>query len=110
MSPTLSAPSVPLAHDAHGAIRVGGTRVPLETVVIAFNMGASAEGIVEQYPALQLADVYAVLAYYLQNRAAVDAYVRDQEDQSERAREKNRYNLDHAEIRQRLLNRQQGAT
>ena len=50
MSLTLTAPALPLATDADGVIRVAGTRVTLDTVWSAFESGASAEEIVEQYP------------------------------------------------------------
>ena len=50
------------------------TRVPLETVVDAFRDGASAEEIVIRFPVLDLTEAYAVLAYYLRNCEAVDAY------------------------------------
>ena len=45
----------PLLVDADGVVRVGQTRVTLDTVVTAFLEGATAEEIVEQYPSLQLA-------------------------------------------------------
>jgi uncharacterized protein (DUF433 family) len=56
---------VPLATDAGSVVRVGGTRVTLDTVVTAFEEGATAEEIVHQYPSLKLADIYAVIGYYL---------------------------------------------
>jgi uncharacterized protein (DUF433 family) len=63
---------------------VRGTRVPLETVVGAFEAGMSAEGIVDAFPALALADVYAVIAYYLGHRSEVDVYVAGQAAAGER--------------------------
>ncbi|NDJ76357.1 MAG: DUF433 domain-containing protein [Chloroflexi bacterium] len=66
---------VPLRRDEQGKLRIGGTRVLLELVIRAFQNGESPEGIVESYSALKLADVYAVLAYYLSHRAEVDAYM-----------------------------------
>lgn len=48
---------VPLYADEDGVVRVGGTRVTLDSVVAAFRLGETAEGIVESYPALCLADV-----------------------------------------------------
>ena len=48
---------VPLSSDTHGVVRVGRTRVTLETVVSAFGRGATAEEIVQQYLSLNLADV-----------------------------------------------------
>jgi uncharacterized protein (DUF433 family) len=64
-----------LRADDHGVIRVGGTRVSLESVVLAFDRGASADEIVESFPALDLASVYATLAYVLTHRQRVDEYV-----------------------------------
>ena len=65
----------PLVTGEDGVIRVVGTRVPLETVVASFDAGATAEEIVQQYPTLQLADVYATLSYILDNDASVRRYV-----------------------------------
>jgi uncharacterized protein (DUF433 family) len=56
-------------------IRVGGTRVALESIVIVFDRGASAEEIVDSYPALELTAAYATLAYVLAHRVEVDEYV-----------------------------------
>jgi len=61
---------VPIETDADGVIRVGKTRVTLDTLITAFNDGATAEEIAQQYPAVSLADVYAVIAYYLKRRTA----------------------------------------
>jgi uncharacterized protein (DUF433 family) len=54
---------IPLKTDVDGVVRVGNTRVTLDTVIIAFKEGATAEEIVSQYPSLLLADVYAVIGY-----------------------------------------------
>lgn len=77
---------VPLLADAQGAVRVGGTRVPLDTVIHAFLEGVSAEEIVDRYSALTLADVYSTIAYYLRHRAEVDAYLAERERHSEEVR------------------------
>lgn len=69
---------MPLATDEHGVIRVGGTRVTLDTVVEAFGEGLSAEAIVDQYPTLKLADVYSVIGYLLNHREAVAEYMQRQ--------------------------------
>jgi uncharacterized protein (DUF433 family) len=65
----------PLFTTPEGAIRVAGTRVSLETVVGAFDAGATAEEIVHQYPTLDLAAVYSVISYVLDNRARIDEYL-----------------------------------
>ena len=67
----ISSEPVPLATRPDGTVRVGGTRVTLDTVVAAFREGASAEAIARRYPTLGLADVYSVLGYYLRHREEV---------------------------------------
>ena len=54
--------TVPLHFDAVGVLRVGGTRMSLDSVLAAFHDGATPEEIVQQYDAVSLADVYAVSA------------------------------------------------
>ena len=49
---------LPLEPNDDGVILVGKTRVPLDTVVDAYNEGVMPEEIVRQYPSLDLADVY----------------------------------------------------
>ena len=84
MIATPAAMDVPLHTDQQGEIRVGDTRVLLELLIYAFRQGETAEGIVDSYPTLKLADVYAVLAYYLTHRADVDAYVEQAEKATDR--------------------------
>jgi uncharacterized protein (DUF433 family) len=72
---TLEPLTVPLREDAGGTLRVGNTRVPLETVWRAWNQGAGADEIVLQYSSLELADVHAVLAYALRHRTEIEAYM-----------------------------------
>ncbi len=77
MTLTTEAEAVPLGVDPDGVLCVGQTRVPLDLVVEAFQDGAGPDEIVLQYPVLDLADVYAVVAYYLRHRSQVDAYVEE---------------------------------
>jgi Protein of unknown function (DUF433) len=44
---------------------VRGTRVTLDAIVIAFHAGATAEEIAQKFPTVTLADVYQVIAHYL---------------------------------------------
>jgi hypothetical protein len=53
--------TLPLAGDADGIIRVARTRVTLETLVGAFQDGATAEEIAQQYPSVSLADIYQII-------------------------------------------------
>ncbi len=77
--------TVPLALDAHGVARVGGTRVSLESLLALFLDGASPEAIHDSFDVLSLPDVYATLAYYLRHRAEVDAYLVERGTEEERA-------------------------
>lgn len=97
---------VPLTTTADGAIRVTGTRVPLETIVRAFHQGATAEEIVQDFSTLTLAQVYAVLAYYLWHRDAVDAYVAQRAALSDSVRNTHQSRFDQTGLRARLLARQ----
>jgi uncharacterized protein (DUF433 family) len=75
---------VPLRRDEGGRIRVGKSNVLLEMVIYSFRDGEIAENIVANFPSLILADVYAVIAYYMTHRAEIDAYVAEQEAEGER--------------------------
>ena len=97
--------SVPLRTDQDGVIRVGGTRVTLDTVVATFKEGATAEEIVQQYPSLHLADVYFVLGYYLRQHDQVEAYLQQRQAQAELVRQQNEQRFDPAGVRERLLAR-----
>jgi uncharacterized protein (DUF433 family) len=105
MELSMTSTPLPLLKDAHGIIRVGGTRVTLETVVTAFKNGSTCEEIVYQYPSLQLADVYAVISYYLSNRAEVENYLEERQKRAEMIRQKIESNFDSQGIRERLLKR-----
>jgi len=97
--------TVPIVTDVDGVIRVGKTRVTLDTVVSAFLDGATAEEIAHQYPSLDLADVYSVIGYYLRRRGEIDAYLQRRCELAERTREQNESRFDPSGIRGRLLAR-----
>jgi len=71
---------VPLTKGPDGTIRVAGSRVTLDAVATQFKQGATAEQIREDFPSLRLGEIYAVLAFYLDHEAEVDAYLRQQQD------------------------------
>lgn len=86
MTLPLEADPLPLATDAHGVIRVAGTRVTLDTVVAAHKAGESPEEIAESYPSLHLADIYAVVTYYLRHQPEVEAYLQRRREERETIR------------------------
>ena len=94
---------IPLAADADGVVRVGKTRVTLDTVVTAFTDGATAEEIVQQYPSLNLADVYQVISYYLRRPSEVEAYLQQRKAQAGTVRRQNETRFDPQGVRDRLL-------
>ncbi len=96
---------IPIQTDADGVIRVGGTRVTLDTVVAAFDAGATAEEIVQQYPSVTLADVYSVIGYYLRHQPEVRAYLTERQKEAAQVREENERRFDPAGVRGRLLAR-----
>ena len=77
---------VPLHCVELGSVRVKGTRVSLDTIVEAFQCGATAEEIADQYPAVSLPDIYAVIAYYLRHQSEVNAYIEEGRVEGERLR------------------------
>ncbi|MEW6351858.1 MAG: DUF433 domain-containing protein [Thermodesulfobacteriota bacterium] len=105
MELSFAADKIPLATDTAGVVRVGNTRVTLDTVVAAFCAGATAEEIVRQYPTLHLADVYQVISYYLRHRLEVEAYLQHRRNLAEAVRRQNESAFDPEGIRNRLLAR-----
>jgi uncharacterized protein (DUF433 family) len=105
MIPSTPTEILPLETDANGVVRVGNTRVTLDTIVMAFTEGATAEEIALQYPSLHLADIYAVIAYYLRHRAAVEAYLGHRAEQAAQVRADNETRSDPNGVRNRLLAR-----
>ncbi|MFN8516135.1 MAG: DUF433 domain-containing protein [Thermomicrobiales bacterium] len=105
MSLVVTAEPVPLRLDAGGTFRIGQTRVTLDTVVVTFESGASAEEIALRYPVLELADIYAVIGYYLRHRIEVEAYVRERQQLADEIRQKIESRDNPVGIRARLLAR-----
>src|SRR3954454_6503303 len=75
MAATLTAFELPLRLDDQGTIRVGQSRVTLDTVIGAFRQGTNPEEIARPFPAVTLAEIYGAIAYYLQHQAEVDSYL-----------------------------------
>jgi uncharacterized protein (DUF433 family) len=105
MSLQVTTEPVPLTKDADAVLRVGSSRVTLDTVVAAFREGMTPEGIVEQYPSLRLAEVYSVIGYVLNHIEEVETYLRDRQHLAEAVRRDNEARFDPAGVRDRLLAR-----
>jgi uncharacterized protein (DUF433 family) len=103
---TIHVEPVPLRTDEHGTVRVGDSRVTLDVVIHEWNKGTSAEGIAHAYSTLSLADVYAVIGYYLHHQEEVDAYLLAREEQAENLRQEiEARQPDRSNLRAKLLAR-----
>ena len=88
-----------------GVVRVGTTRVTLDTVVQAYLEGLTAETIADQYPTVGLAQVYSVIGAYLRHQPSVDAYLRARSSQGDAVKSDNERRFDSVGVKDRLLAR-----
>ncbi len=65
----------PLRIDSEGVMRVADTRITLDILVQAHLDGATPEQIVQAYPVLELADVFAVLGCFLRRQEELAGYL-----------------------------------
>ncbi len=88
--------NVPLRTDQDGVIRIGRTRVTLVTLIARHKAGDSPEDIHRGFPTVALADIYAVLAYYLAHQAEIDQYIAEEDAKAERWRKQ--YEADNPQV------------
>src|SRR4051794_27882651 len=105
MSEALKSDTVPLETGSDGVIRVRGTRVTLDTVWAAFQEGATAEEIVQQYPTLSLADAYQAIGYCLRNGTILAGYLAERSESGDEIRRSSESRWSPEGIRARLLER-----
>src|SRR5262245_13307469 len=84
----LHADPLPLRRDEGGVIRVGNSRISIDLVVEQYENGMTPEDMVRAYDTLVLADVHAVIAYYLRHRDEVRAYLKRREEEARALRAK----------------------
>lgn len=96
---------IPLTINSDGVIRVGGTRVTLDTVVNAFKQGEAPEDIQLGYPSLNLADIYSTISYYLRHQQEVETYLQQRQKEAEKIRQQIEARFDYKGIRERLMSR-----
>ena len=78
----------PLRVDEGGVVRVGKGRISLDLVVEQYENGMTPAELVRAYDTLRLADVYAVIAYYLRHPDEVRGYLKRRAEQAESLRVK----------------------
>lgn len=103
MNLVVESSSTPLRADKHGVMRIGQTRVRLDTVITAWRQGESPEQIVENFDVLDLADVYAVISYYLHHRTEVEEYMARNQQEGDRIRAEQERRFPSIGMRERLL-------
>jgi uncharacterized protein (DUF433 family) len=92
--------------DDRGVARLIGTRVKVKHLVMAQRgEGYSAEQLIEQYPNLGPARVYAALAYYHDHKAEVDQQIEDGLRFADEMRAKNPNRFTREELRVRWKER-----
>ena len=100
----LHAEGPPLRVDEGGAVRVGKSRISLDLVIEQYENGMMPEDMVRAYDTLGLADVHAVIAFYLRHRDEVRAYLKRRAEEAEALRAK--IEADHPRVpREELLAR-----
>ena len=67
-----------------GRLRIEGTRITVNQIVVLYKQGYSPEEIAEQYPYLTLAQVYTALAYYHANREEIEMALAAERSEAER--------------------------
>jgi len=101
-----------LVSTSQGTLRVAGTRVSIDSVIHAFWEGATPEEICQDFPSLTLAQVYGVIAYYLNHRDTVDAYLKKGHEEIEKLQDEftARHREFLADLRRRLAASRQAPT
>lgn len=100
----------PLHLDPDGVVRVGDTRVTLDSLVAAFTKGFTAEEIAQQFPSVALVDVYAVITYYLRHREDVERYLAVRRERAGNVRQTNPSISEQKDIRERLMARRESGS
>ena len=106
MTTTFGTRTIPLQQEKDGTIRVIGTRIPLDTIIYAYLSGDSAEEIVDSFDSLKLADVYAIIGYYLDQKDELNSYLQKRETEAAQLQEMLEARFPATDLRQRLLARQ----
>jgi len=105
MSLTIGAEPVPIEEHTDGVVRVAKTRITLDTVITAFLEGCTAEEIAQQYPSLQLSDIYLVIGYYLRHTEEVNTYLAQRQLEATQIQQEAEKRFHPIGLRDRLLAR-----
>jgi uncharacterized protein (DUF433 family) len=90
-------------------IRARGTRVTLDSLVTAFSAGSTAEEISQRFPSVVLADIYQIIAHYLNHTRQIDGYLAQRKIEAKKFEVEIETRLDPSGLRARLLTRRKTA-
>jgi len=76
--------TVPLVQLETGGVRVRNSRVSLETIVIRMQVGDTVEDIHRGFPTVSVSQIKEIVAWYFDNKADVDEYIRQGQEEVER--------------------------
>ena len=97
----------PLWMDPDGSVRFKGSRVTLDTLVGAFRKGDSVEEIHDSFPTLSIRQIYGGIAWYLNNQAEADEYLKQRETEAKAIEREIRARFDHTAFKELLLKRRE---
>jgi uncharacterized protein (DUF433 family) len=95
----------PLWMDPDGTVRFKGSRITLDTLVGAFREGDTVEEIHDSFPTLSIRQIYGGIAWYLNNQAEADEYLKQREIVADALERETRERFDHTAFRELLLKR-----
>ncbi|HQU92169.1 MAG TPA: DUF433 domain-containing protein [Pyrinomonadaceae bacterium] len=101
--------TVPLTQWEDGSIRVRDTRLLVDMIIYAHKRGLCPEEIYDSFPSSSytVADIYAVIAYYLSHKSEIDSYLANRETESEAAWKKIESDPKHLAFRSELRKRKE---
>jgi len=91
-----------LVHQPDDEIVLAGHRITIVNVLDCYNDGDSVEMIAAKFPTVALATLHKVVAFYLENRDKIDAYLKQYHIDLDRARASGSFTPTTQELRQRL--------
>lgn len=100
VAPKSETPATYVSGSAEAGYRLIESRVSLDSVVYGFFRGETPETIAQNFPTLELEQVYGAIAFYLSNQEEIDAYLEKGERDFERLRQE--FHRRNPKLRQKL--------
>jgi len=97
--------TVPLTQLDNGSIRVGGTRVTLDTVIARFQVGDTPKEIQSGFPSITLEQINATIDWYLNHKAEADEYLEEGCREAEKLLQRLKSDPEHQAMRKEIHRR-----